>query len=309
MNLTGPHESFNSSTMFLKCSNGVGYIIRSSLSSFVKSRIAVCILNVIFGIVGTYLNILVLFVFLKSKNMRKKSGYFSIMILSTTDLTVVTSLPAVFLVETIAEIMETSFDTRCLYNTCSVIVTITAPLLSATSLIVMNIERYLAIVHPFFHRTNVTKRKMIWTFNIFGCILLAYGAIYLIWPNIGRLVYSVGAFILCSTTLFQYSSIFFIARKRLTCPVNNVNNEEISSNLRIFLRELKMAKTYLLIVFLCILLYLPIAINNGTWQLFFENEQTRSALLHRSLWLILLITMNAALNCLIFFWGNRELRK
>ena len=97
MKLFGLQESFISSTMFIENGSKSHFIIRSPSPSYLKSIIAVCILNVIFGIDGTFLNTLVLFVFLKSKNMRQKTGYLSIMILSATDLIVVTSIPAVFL--------------------------------------------------------------------------------------------------------------------------------------------------------------------------------------------------------------------
>ena len=167
MNMVGPHESFNTSGMFVTHCSMNFIILHSPSSSFVKSTIAACIFNVIFGIVGTFLNTLVLFVFSKSKKMRQKNSYFFIMILSATDLVVVTSIPAVSLVHAIHEILGTP---RCLYSIVYNIVTKTTPLLSATSLIIMNIERYLAIVYPFFHRTTVTKRKMIWSFCILGCI-------------------------------------------------------------------------------------------------------------------------------------------
>ena len=91
----------NSSGMFLEyCLKNI-FIVRSPSSSYLKSSIAVCILNVIFGIVGTFLNTLVLFVFLKSKNMRQKSSYFCIMILSATDLIVLVSLPCSYLVRSL----------------------------------------------------------------------------------------------------------------------------------------------------------------------------------------------------------------
>ena len=156
--------------MFIEnCPIGKGiFIIRSPSPSYLKSIIAVCILNVIFGIVGTFLNTLVLFVFLKSKNMRQKTGYLSIMILSATDL-VVTSIPALFLVNAIPEILRTP---RCLYSIFYNSVMRTTPVLSANSLLIMNIESYLAIVHPLCHRTTVTKRKMIWSFGILVCISL-----------------------------------------------------------------------------------------------------------------------------------------
>ena len=110
--MVGLHESFNSSTMFVQnCSKG--YFIIRSPSPYFKSIIAGCILNVVFGIVGTFLNTLVLFVFLKSKNMRQKTGYLSIMILSATDLIVVTTIPAVFLVNAIPEILYWGYRDAC----------------------------------------------------------------------------------------------------------------------------------------------------------------------------------------------------
>ena len=308
MKLFGLHESFNSSTMFIEnCSIGKGiFIIRSPSPSYLKSIIAVCILNVIFGIVGTFLNTMVLFVFLKSRNMRQKTGYLSIMILSATDLIVVTSIPAMFLVNAIPEILGTP---RCLYNIFYNSVMRTTPALSANSLIIMNIERYLAIIHPLFHHTTVTRRKMIWSFGILVCIFLICAAINLTWHSIGNLIYSVLAFIICSTTLFQYVSIFVIARKALTRRIGDVDNKEISSSLRLFLRDLKMARTYFCIVFLCFLCYLPIAIISGISQHFLANEETQNAFLHWRLSVTPLILMNATFNCLIFFWGNRQLRK
>ena len=305
MNMVGSHESFNSSGMFFTYCSMNFIILHSPSSSFVKSSIAVCIVVVIFGIVGTFLNTLVLFVFSKSKKMRGKNSYFFIMILSATDLVVVTSIPAVFLVNAIHEILGTP---HCLYSICYNIVSKATPLLSATSLIIMNIERYLAIVHPFFHRTTVTKRKMIWSFGILLCIFLICTAISLIWKSIGDLIYSVGAFIICTTTLFQYVSIFFIARKALIRRVKNVSNEEMSTSLKPILRDLKLARTYFLIVLLCFICYLPVAIIGGTWQHFSANEETRNALFHWGLSITPLMLMNATLNCLIFFWGNRELR-
>ena len=299
------HEGFNSSTMFIEnCSKG-NYIIRSPSPSYVKSIIAVSILNVIFGIVGTFLNTLVLLVFLKSKDMRRKTGYLSIMILSATDLIVVTSIPPVFLVNAIPKILGTP---RCLYSIFYNIVIKTTPVLSANSLIIMNIERYLAIVHPIFHHTTVTKQKIFWTFGILGCVLLICAAINLTWHSIGGLIYSVLAFIICSTTLFQYVSIFFIARKASLRRITDVNNKEMSKEM-LFLRDLKMARAYFCIVLLCFLYYLPIAIISGITQHFMANKETRNAFLHWNLSVPPLILMNATLNCLIFFWGNRQLRK
>ena len=297
----------NSSGMFLEyCLKNI-FIVRSPSSSYLKSSIAVCIFNVIFGIVGTFLNTLVLFVFLKSKNMRQKSSYFCIMILSATDLIVVTSVPVMFLLSSIPEILGTP---QCFSRICFVIVSRTTPLLSATSLIIMNIERYLAIVHPILHRNSVTNGKIVFTFMVIALIFFTSAAINFTWKSIGLLIYSVSAFMICSITFFQYVTIFSIARKAVFGQVTKVSKEEITmGNIGPNLRDLKMARICFFIVFLCFICYLPIAIITGVWQHFFRNKENWNALFNCILWLTLLITMNATLNCLIFFWGNRELRK
>ena len=297
----------NFSGMFIEyCLENI-VMVRSPSSSYLKSSIAVCILNVIFGIVGTFLNTLVLFVFLKSKKMRQKTSYFSIMILSATDLIVVTSVPAMFLVSSIPEIRGTP---QCFSRICFLIVIKTTPLLSVTSLVIMNIERYLAIVHPILHRTSVTKGKIIFAFIVIGFIFVTCAAINFAWNSIGLLIYSVGGFIICSITLFQYVTIFYIARKALFRRVTKFSNEETNmSNIRSNLCDLKLARTCFFIVFLCFICYLPIAIITGVWQHFFPNKETWNALFNCILWFAPLIAMNGTLNCLIFFWGNRELRK
>ena len=304
VNTTG---NFSSSSMFIEYCLKNMFMVRSPSPSYLKSSIAVCIFNVIFGIVGTFLNTMVLFVFLKSKSLRQKNSYFCIMILSATDLIVVTSIPVMVLVCSIPEILGTP---QCFSRICFVIVSRTTPLLSATSLIVMNIERYFAIVHPLLHRTSFTKGKIIFAFIVIAFIFFTFAAINFAWKSIGLLILSVGAFIICSISLFQHVSIFFTARKALFRQVTKVSNEETTmSNIKPNLRDLKMARTCFFIVFLCFICYLPIAIITGVWQHFFPNKETWNALFNCILWLTPLMTMNATLNCLIFFWGNRELRK
>ena len=124
-----------------------------------------------------------------------------------------------------------------------------------------------------------------------------------------NLIYFSAALIICSTIPFQYISIFFVARKALIrLLLSDVNNEDISSSLKSFLRELKIEKTYFSIVFLCILWYLPIAIIVRTWQhLFFKwrNTECLVALEHFGNSTVL----NGRDLQLLDYWGSRELRK
>ena len=190
------------------------------------------------------------------------------MVLSATDLILVISVPTMFLVKGIREIPGTP---RCLYSICFSVVNETTPLLSATSLIIMNIERYLAFFHPIFHRTRATKGNILFTFIIIWCIFFTRAVINLAWHGIGCLIYSVGPFFICSTTLAQYLSIFIIARKALFRRVTKVSNEETTSSIRSILRDLEMPGTYCFIVCLCFICYLPIVIITRVWQHFFSN--------------------------------------
>ena len=83
--------------------------------------------------------------------------------------------PAVFLFKwSIPEILGAQ---RCLYSICFSIVSKTTP-----SIIVSNFTHhykywaYLVIVNPIFHRTTVSKRKIILTFGILGCIFFICAA-------------------------------------------------------------------------------------------------------------------------------------
>ena len=60
--------------MFIECCSKDIYLVYSPSFFYLKSSVAVSILNVIFAIVGTFLNTLVLLVFLKTKNIRRKNS-------------------------------------------------------------------------------------------------------------------------------------------------------------------------------------------------------------------------------------------
>ena len=77
----------------------------------------------------------------------------------------------------------------------------------------------------------------------------------------------------------------------------------------VFLRELKMAKTYVLIVSLCFLCYLPVAVLHGIGIILGHGEKRTDSFVNAFPWANTFVSLNSTLNCLIFFWGNREMRK
>ena len=120
------------------------------------------------------LNTLVIITILKSTQLRKKLCYFMIMVLSCCDLTTVflgiitVSLRLTFwLTENYALLtMIETYDVLTEKLACSI---------SMLVLLVMSIERYLGVYYPLFHRTSVTRRRLLTLLGIltiFALLLL-----------------------------------------------------------------------------------------------------------------------------------------
>ena len=89
--MDGPRESFYSSIMFFSTAGELLLCVSPRLLFLIrKEQYSSLHLKLHLHHRRTFLNTLVLFLFLKSKNMRRKTSYVAIMILSATDLTVVT---------------------------------------------------------------------------------------------------------------------------------------------------------------------------------------------------------------------------
>ena len=73
-----------------------------------------------------------------------------------------------------------------------------------------------------------------------------------------------------------------------------------------FLHDLQLAKMYLLVVFNSFFLNLPNAVGLA---LFHHRLKYIGVVAHFKLWTITLVAMNSTVNCLIFFWANRNLRQ
>ena len=91
--------------------------------------------------------------------------------------------------------------------------------------------------------------------------------------------------------------------------VHSNSDHESHRNFMAFLRELKMAKTYVMVVSLCFLCYLPTVVVFGIAYNLNHGDKASNTLETAFDWSATLASMNSTLNCLIFFWGNRELRK
>ena len=127
----------------------------SYTTNFIVNAVVLCVVNAVFTFAGIFLNSVVI-LSLWSSQLRKKLCYFMILILACFDLAVVVIVHPLIILEIIS-FWETTNSIG------SVLVNDLIPYLSALSLIALlmiTLERYLALLHPFPHKRFVTKGRL-----------------------------------------------------------------------------------------------------------------------------------------------------
>ena len=117
--------------------------------------VLLCVVNAVFTLIGIFLNSFVI-ISMASAKLHKKLCYFMIFILAICDVAVVAVHHPLIIYEVLAEFVWSnnlqSFEIlRYLGHLIA---------FSMTALLTMTIERYLALLYPFFHQRFVTKSRL-----------------------------------------------------------------------------------------------------------------------------------------------------
>jgi hypothetical protein len=187
------------------------YIVTKPTTSYIVNSIFGCIVNLILCVVGTFLNALVIFVFWKTRKLRDRVSYFMIMVLSSIDLFVTIIVHPAHLLMSIAEIVGKA---NCIYKTFYHITAVFLSGMSFLTLFVMNVERYLSIVHPIFHLKHVTKLRCIIVCSVFWSTAIVCGPVAYPLQLDVQFVITFAALIMMFGTCYMYIAIFCIARKK-----------------------------------------------------------------------------------------------
>ncbi len=229
----------------------VTYIVESPSEVYINNTIAACVINAVFFVIGCTLNSLVVAIFSASKQLRSKLTFFPILVLCSVDLATVVVVHPLFFIQAIAEILETP---KCSYKVAYFSMLYIFPGMSASTLLFMNIERYIAIVRPLWHmRIDKKKQKFMCACVLCWLLMVANLMCRLYKPSYSKAFTSmIGITIACFITLFTYASIFHIARKRRSSALHEETNSDItqetSRNRSNFIQDLKIAKIYFLVV-------------------------------------------------------------
>ena len=171
---------------------------------------------------------------------------------------------------------------------------------SLLALLVMNVDRYLATYHPFFHRTSVTKRKLLTLLLIIVTFELPMGLLsinnHLIPIQVGILVFVVTVF----------PPMFFVNYKLLAIVWKSVRNNTVSTDMkRTF--SFKKVTSCLLAVACCAISFIPIFVYVGLRVSAKDSVPPDNAYI-AGVSAQTISAINSTLNCLIFYWKNKILR-
>ena len=261
--------------------------------------IFLCLLNIIFFLSGVILNSLVLLTFWQSTQLRKKVCHCLIIVLSFCDLiTVLLGIPAFFLRLTLllTEKYNLLLTIEIYRRLGNFVVAMSMPVL-----FLMSIERYLGVYYPIFHRTSITRSRLL---TALATISTFPATLIILSTNQMVISYSAGLGIFF---LIYVAPFFFFNYKllKIARKFRRRSRNVISSRRRKNIISLKNVSSCLLAVKCFVFLSIPTLLYIVVSAV--EGSTSRNALLS-ALWGTTIYRMNCTFNCLIFFWKNKVLQ-
>jgi hypothetical protein len=169
---------------------------------------------------------------------------------------------------------------------------------SLFALLVMNFDRYLATSYPIFHRTSVTKGRLLTLLAVLIIVEVILGAMS---GNISYHLHCLILFILVTPAmLFINYKLFLVVRK-------SRKNKRISPEMKKTL-SLKNKSSCLLVVACVVVISIPWCVYIGLRVNSLETKNTLDNANLVWMWALTISLMNCTLNCLIFYWKNKVLR-
>ena len=165
---------------------------------------------------------------------------------------------------------------------------------SLVALLVMNFDRYLATRYPIFHRTSVTKGRLLTLFTFAAIIEITLTVTPL---NDTLLIICI---IFVPPMLYINCKLFMVARKTR-------RNKGIPPGMKKSF-TLKNISSCLLAVACLAVLSIPAIVYIGLRLTSKKKESTWDNVNVAGLWFHTASSMNSTFNCLIFYWKNKTLR-
>ena len=270
--------------------------------SIVINTALLCLFNVAFMVSGIFLNSVVIISLCRSSQLRKKLCYFTVLVLSCSDLVVVTIMHPLQISSTISAFLG---NYNNIQGAIMFYIGVSLNGFSMFSLLVLNIERFLALSYPFFHQTSITKRRLMF---LLVALMILFASLLLLSHLKFKIVRKVlPAIIIVFLVLFIYLNykMFIIARSKR----DNENVAKSGGRERIKPKfQFKSFSTCSLTVICYFVSSCPQLVNSAL-RLTLNRNTPHQELIFYNLWTAFVVSTNSTFNCLIFFWRNSILRR
>jgi hypothetical protein len=173
--------------------------------------------------------------------------------------------------------------------------------LSLLALMVMNFERYLATSYPIFHRTSVTKKRLL---ILLAMLIGIEVSLQLLSINSFAFSYPVGIVIFL---IILFPSMLFINFKLFAIARRARRSSRISPELGAAF-SLKNISSCLLAVVCFVVLSIPAFLYIGLRIASKKKDTTLDMADVVGLWSKTIAAFNPTCNCLIFYWKNQIMR-
>ena len=267
-----------------------------SPKAFYINYIIIIVFNIILAVLTISLNLVTILAYWKSAHLRRKSSYFLIMLLSITDFATGLFGNAGFMIVMAIKVLKQ--DPDCLMFTLLELLAFCVTAMSFMTSFLLNAERYLGIVHPFFHRRIVTKSKLLVTAVIlWSGIPIFVVTSRIVFNRITKFLSSIVVLLIVIACIYFYVAIYVAnqkARKRSRA-------EEVNNRAGKIAQDIKLAKSCTIVIACTIVCFVPFAATNPIVTRNYLKYSLRN-------WACTLAFASASLNSLVFFWWNPALR-
>ena len=264
-------------------------------------------------VAGIFLNSVVIISFWRSRQLRKKLCYFTILVLSCFDLAVVSITHPFFITSTIYYFLEDVDEIR---RNTRISITFMLYGFSISALFALNVERFLALTCPYFHKKSVTKTKLVCLQSFF--VIISVGMLPLSFVNTKtRLAFHIiivvfVSLVLCLLVYGNYKMFNIAKSKSANRRVSQSYTSYTATSGKKIRRKrivsLKSISTCFLVVGCFVLFSSPLTAYSVLRFTSGAPLFDRQVLLF-NIWTNTLVSINSTLNCLIFFWRNSILHR
>lgn len=284
-------------------------IIEFPSQKFIINQTIVCIMNAILIIFAVLLNCVSISTILTCSQLKEKVCYRLILIQSVVDLCIAFVTAPLYMYIEASELAGTA---NCVVNFFIKLTALLPLSLSAATLCALSLERYLAVLHPWFHRTREAKRfLLIFVCCYCGLIIICF-ALMLIYREMYYVLITGNMSASLTFQAFVYTRIFLSIRTRFRLenrPCDGLRESDPAADIdsrrnSIFSHNMKLAKSCFLVLLTFVVCSLPGVIVSGL-------SARLGILLFRVLqsWSVAIGLLNSSLNSIIFFWSRPVLKK